>query len=630
MRTGNKRGIVGGLLTVTLLLVGALLSGSLGNPVLAASGTETEEEFYSEAYWDATWLGNFHQSRLGKVPTHNPDGTLQYGPACTATTDSNCKVSALDVDEDSLARHSTSGSFGLKWTSVFPYCESATQMNCITGLTIKNSTTGATEEGQFLLGYAEGTFFPSSPFIGDLSRLIPDGGLAPYFSTTLFPDVFANSPWGFRVQVSLSGLSRQATCDSKAEKQSPFCTFSHPSQVPKSYNFLTQFKMSVAPCSIFANGSDSMNCVEESLPKDAEFSIRVRISSKLLPKGWLNGRVVRPGINQKVIADGFELEVSGAVAQVPSTEVRLTCADLTANKTAESQLNQHWYSGRSRKGLPQIATCADATSIAETPGASAGYDGVIERDRLGMGAGFFDPSIGEALDLFEAKNNKVGILGSEWSLNWLPIDVPWGSTTDSVCDSLGLVGVVGTTAALYGELPIFDPTTGQLTYQMVGPHYLADGSLNEGTLSLVMRRDYAICQWGIDPAPDTMLVKIANSNSSLGNQAIVNARVEGDFFRVDASGVTFSAPQMRVVAKVKKVSSTMSMRLKSGSSLPITKVVKNRKGYVASWYVMKGQCRITITDTKTLHMAKKGTCEILVTEFNKKSRTAKRTLLKLS
>jgi hypothetical protein len=127
-----------------------------------------------------------------------------------------------------------------------------------------------------------------------------------------------------------------------------------------------------------------------------------------------------------------------------------------------------------------------------------------------------------------------------------------------------------------------------------------------------------------------MLVNIANSNSSVGNPAIISSTVEGDFFRVDASGVTFSAPQMGIAAKVGKLKATKSLSLKKGSSLPITKVMKTRKGYVASWYVKKGLCRITKRDTKTLRMAKKGTCEILITEFNKKSRTAKRTLLKLS
>jgi hypothetical protein len=280
--------------------------------------------------------------------------------------------------------------------------------------------------------------------------------------------------------------------------------------------------------------------------------------------------------------------------------------------------------------LSKIGTCADANSIAETRGVSGGFNSIIQREILLGEAGSDLGEVKDALDVFKAANDAVGSLRSQWSLNWTPEDLPWRQwTTRSACNSIGLVGVVGTTAALYGEFPIFEPTTGRLTYQMVGPHYLADGSLNTATMSMVMRRDYAMCQWGIDPAPDTMLVNIANSNSSVGNQAIISSKVEGDFFRVDASGITFSAPKMGIVAKAGKVKTTKSLFLKSGSSMPITKVVKARKGYVASWYVKKGSCRITARDTKTLRMAKKGSCEILITEFNKKTRTAKRTLLKL-
>jgi hypothetical protein len=371
--------------------------------------------------------------------------------------------------------------------------------------------------------------------------------------------------------------------------------------------------------------------IEGGLPKDAEFSVRVRISTQLLPKGWLSGRVVHPGISQKAITDGFEIEVSGAVAQVPSTVVYLTCSDLMANTTVKRYLNDMWSAMRRNAGLPKVATCADSSTIAETPGVGNKFAPVIKRGILLGSYGNDYSGFSQALDVFKAANDAVGILRSEWSLNWTPEDLPWDHwTTGSVCNSIGLVGVVGSTAALYGEFPIFDPTTGRLTYQMVGPHYLADGTLNTATMSMVMRRDYAMCQWGIDPAPETMLVNIANSNSSAGNQAIISSKVEGDFFRVDASGITFSAPKMGIVAKAGKVKAAKSLFLKSGSSMPITKVVKARKGFVASWYVKKGSCRITARDTKTLRMAKKGSCEILITEFNKKTRTAKRTLLKLS
>jgi hypothetical protein len=602
--------MVGGLLTTVTLVIAALVSGSPGSPASATSNTAPTTGFYSSVEFSKRGHEGLTGSRIG----------IGFGgPACSSTSDPKCVVSALKIQPYV--------GFGLHWTSVFPYCESSIQMNCIAGLILKNSTTGLTEEAKFIGGteIADQSYLP---FKGDLTRLIPDGGLAPAFTTSIFP-LFPPNQFAFRVRVSMSGQSSQATCITAKEKRTSYCS----SKSDPRPHLVRQFTMKVEKVNKGYGPIYSPYSFQEDLPADAEFFIRLRLSAQLLPKGWLNGRVVRPGITQKVIADGYEIEVSGAVAQVPSTSVYFTCADLTANKTIRQYLDRAWSSSRNYHGLPKTATCANAAAIAQTPAEGRSFDPVIETDVLfgEVAVGSQGYEIPEILDVFKSVNDAVGILQSQWSLNWTPEDEDPGFDpgTTSGCNSTGLVGVVGSTASLYGVFPIFEPTTGRLTYQMVGPHYLADGTLNTATMSMVMRRDYAMCQWGIDPAPDTMLVNIANSNNSTGNQAIISSKVEGDFFRVDASEITFSAPKMGITAKVGKVKTTKSLFLKSGSSMPITKVVKARKGYVASWYVKKGSCRITARDTKTLRMAKKGTCEILVTEFNKKTRTAKRTLLKL-
>jgi hypothetical protein len=613
MATSSRRQIVGGLLTTLTLVIAALISGSPGSSASAASDTAPTTGFYSSVEFSKRGHEGLTGSHLG---------VGFGGPACSSTSDPNCVISALKIKPYV--------GFGLHWTSIFPYCESVSQMNCVAGLTIRNSTTGLTEEAKFIGGTEianrDDQFY--RPFKGDLTRLIPDGGLAPAFTTNLFP-LFSPNQFAFRVRVSMSGQSSQATCITAKEKQTSYCK----SKSDPRPHLVRQFTMKVEKLNKGYGPIYNPYSFQEDLPTDAEFSIRLRLSTQLLPKGWLNGRVVRPGITQKVIADGYEIEVSGAVAQVPSTSVYFTCADSTVNKTLKKYLDKSWSSSRNYHGLPTTATCANADAIAQTPAEGRSFDPVIETDVLlgEVAVGSQGYEITEILDVFKSVNDAVGILRSQWSLNWTPEyeDPGFDPGTASGCNATGLVGVVGTTAALYGVFPIFEPTTGRLTYQMVGPHYLADGTLNTATMSMVMRRDYAMCQWGIDPAPDTMLVNIANSNSSVGNPAIISSKVEGDFFRVDASGITFSAPKMGIVAKAGKVKAAKSLFLKSGSSMPITKVVKARKGYVASWYVKKGSCRITARDTKTLRMAKKGSCEILITEFNKKSRTAKRTLLKL-
>lgn len=193
--SGSRSRVAGGLLAVMCLLAAAFIAGYPGARVLAASGTKPPKEFFAYVEWSQSRFDKaWRYSRLGKEPHTNEGATSsEWEWPCGATTDPNCAVSETFIRR----RTGQNGKkmvglpeAGLEWTSIFPYCESAFQMNCIIGLTIKDSR--GTEEGLFIGGNTNDyqslerdwsttpkrlSYETYKPFKGDMSRLIPDGGL---------------------------------------------------------------------------------------------------------------------------------------------------------------------------------------------------------------------------------------------------------------------------------------------------------------------------------------------------------------------------------------------------------------------------------------------------------------------
>lgn len=602
----------------------------------ASAVVSREAGFNGFMLWTKDPYKGFAGSYLGNPPEFNSNGMAMYGPPCASTSDPACEVSGTDVSVSTSRMNSELGSFGLVWTSVLPVCATASQMNCVAGLMVGDSSTGASEAGVLItedvpLARPNQSF---STFTGDLSRLIPNGGRAPVFGTTLWPRSGPGSlPWGARVRVAVSGQSRRASCDTASEKNSHYCRDREAIEADSRPDFLQGFTVEVEGVTLSANTSGPKTVLAPAgLPANSTFSLSIRLSSVLLPRGWMSGRMVRPTVTQTPIDGGFSLEFSGGAAQVPTAEAYFGCSEYpTLPERVKEFFEESWKSSRRIGGLPAVPTCSNATDIAATQTFGHAFSPVIIRDvLLGRRVAADSWGVSTALETIEAKSDSMGVIRNEWALHWKPESLPWDRwDTGSPCNSIGLVGVIGTNAALYGEFPIFDPTTGRLGYRMLGAHYLADGTLNRGTLSMVMRRDYAVCQWGIDPATNLMSAVIENPKTDETNPAVVETSVDGDFFRADARDITFSAPRMDIRPARVSVPRSRTVRVKKGSVLDISTVVPAQRGKVASWYVQSGSCRIKEANTRLLRTATKGGCRVVLSVYDKKTRKATRTMLLL-
>jgi hypothetical protein len=184
---------------------------------------------------------------------------------------------------------------------------------------------------------------------------------------------------------------------------------------------------------------------------------------------------------------------------------------------------------------------------------------------------------------------------------------------------------------MYGELPIFDPQTGSLEYAMAGPHFLTDGvTLNKGTFSVIVARDYVLCEWGLDPANTTMTVSVRYDTGVQQEPPVTVTSYDGQFFTLTATGFTFSAPKMRVKPKEKAIKAKRTVRAQAQSKVSITKILSPKKRHTSSWYVQSGQCTINKATPRVLTMPKNGSCKVVLTQFNVKSKKSSRTLLTLT
>jgi hypothetical protein len=225
----------------------------------------------------------------------------------------------------------------------------------------------------------------------------------------------------------------------------------------------------------------------------------------------------------------------------------------------------------------------------------------------------------------------MGAVRNEWSLSWKPLDLLWNrGSSGTPCTENGLVGFVTTNAAMYSEYPVFDPTRNRMKFMVIGAHYLQDGSVNQGYVAMVMRRDFAVCQWGLDPKASALKAEITDPYTGVRNPSEIRTAIEGDFFRLEADGVTFSTPELVLRPSVNKNTRSRTVRTSGRATLNISKIVKPQRNIVPSWRLVgSSKCRIRITSPGTLRLPKNGRCSVLLTEYNKRTKKSVVTLLRV-
>jgi hypothetical protein len=97
------------------------------------------------------------------------------------------------------------------------------------------------------------------------------------------------------------------------------------------------------------------------------------------------------------------------------------------------------------------------------------------------------------------------------------------------------------------SMPMWIPADSALTLQVSSTHYKADNSKNVGVFSIDMPIATAKCLWGVDLSK-AVSATVAATYPELGISELVttSSRVEGNFFKVSASGFHYSAPIIKM------------------------------------------------------------------------------------
>ena len=93
--------------------------------------------------------------------------------------------------------------------------------------------------------------------------------------------------------------------------------------------------------------------------------------------------------------------------------------------------------------------------------------------------------------------------------------------------------------------PIWDKKSNSLSYRIASTHLDSSGNLNRGNYSLAISKKMADCLWKFDTAKASVEISITNSEGTK-NIAVSALRTSSDWIYFDASGFTFSSPEIKV------------------------------------------------------------------------------------
>jgi hypothetical protein len=159
-------------------------------------------------------------------------------------------------------------------------------------------------------------------------------------------------------------------------------------------------------------------------------------------------------------------------------------------------------------------------------------------------SGFMTNSNDEvSLALFDALEGSViqnGELG-----RWTFSNAKNSNKLDSCADPKSF-SFATSNAMLYSvNPPVWDKQSSTLSYRIASTHLDKKGNVNKGSYSLAISKKKADCLWNFDTAKASATISITNSEGTQ-NIAVSSLRTSKDWIYFDASGFTFSAPEIKV------------------------------------------------------------------------------------
>lgn len=148
-----------------------------------------------------------------------------------------------------------------------------------------------------------------------------------------------------------------------------------------------------------------------------------------------------------------------------------------------------------------------------------------------------------ALALFDALEGSV--LQNGELARWTFSNAKNSNKLDSCADPKSF-SFATSNAMLYSvNPPVWDRQSSTLSYRIASTHLDKKGNVNKGSYSLAISKKKADCLWNFDTAKASATISITNSEGTQ-NIAVSSLRTSKDWIYFDASGFTFSAPEIKV------------------------------------------------------------------------------------
>jgi len=450
----------------------------------------------------------------------------QIDPTCTSLEDKTCTSNSLSFQ------------------AIIPYCQSATEINCL------EEVGAIKEDGSKIVGEFK-QYFPlkaQNQYVGNPDYQLPSGtsgslltlpGLSHKGGDLYFASFqMSGSVDKGNKRSGLNGFSARIT---PVQLQSaPLITGScgETSTCPDAgwaYNIFTKKWGGQASgfdgihsCAA-TSAKDAMCAQRFSFPENVRFYLKVRLN--LAPTGWLHGRFADPTVDISTSGQVTKISVEALPVRVPIIYKSYLWKDLPTS--ISSVYNE-------QTGLFKLGSTGNFTRI---PGSHFETD-PLKRNMISSPSPSGSTGIEELKAWLPVVADKATSMPSMWSVRSLREEEKSGSNKcfDSATQ---LTGLVTTNATQYSAgPPTFDKAEGTLVYKVAAPHYSSNGDVFKGRYNLTMRSDIARCVYGFSKAPIKAELSIVSADGSPQLATTILGEKNGWVY-LSAANFEFSAPVIK-------------------------------------------------------------------------------------
>jgi len=500
-------------------------------------GWTTPLEAQNAGSMGALFIDNSHLSRPGvSYLVHsglNPSAS-SVDPTCDSTTDSKCNFNSFS------------------FLATIPTCTSAEDLNCLAevGAIDANGVKTIGSFSRYLPDKAQ------NEYVGNPDWNLPSGVGASLFTLPGVDNPAGNS---YLVAVNMGGNGSRLP-GKESITLNEFSASIVPVQLLDIGNYLAGSGCFNVPriCNAGVNkltrpdgtvtwglsgfgGAGKYSCAgvswgegicaqKQAFPANYRFYIKVRL--KLMPTGWLHGRISDPNISITTTGKVSELMVTADPIKVPIVYKRYQWNEMPPALQKLYDPTRGSYVGGNWSYSQQLLSPTDSLDP-------------LKRSMTSSPPPFENNAMDELVAWLPYVDDKAIAMPSYWSVRSLS-GKELNSANSCFTNPKQLNGIVTTNSTQYSAgPPEFDKTEGFLNYKVASPHYSSSGDVFKGSYDLAMRSDVARCIYGFSKAPVSAKVSVVSADGTPQVATTVFSENDGWVY-LKARNFEFSSPSVRV------------------------------------------------------------------------------------